>query len=113
LYQRFLASSAVVTYQTDNKEAGILITKIRRSVASWFFGYWTKIRKYKHGMIKKLMESINIDAAKIVGYSKFDVETLTVDTKFGDVDEQLDGIEVALQKMFEARGLLFIATQWA
>jgi hypothetical protein len=47
------AGSAVITYWTDNKEAGILITKIKHSVASWFFGYWTKICKYKHGMIKK------------------------------------------------------------
>jgi hypothetical protein len=35
--------SAVVTYRTDNKEAAILIKKIRRSVASWFFEYWTKV----------------------------------------------------------------------
>jgi hypothetical protein len=47
-------------------------------------------------MIKKLMESFDIDATKLVGYSEFDVETLTVDTKFGDIDEQLDGIEVKL-----------------
>ncbi len=47
-------------------------------------------------MIKKLMESFNINAAKLVRYSEFDIETLTVDTKFGDIDEQLDGIEVEL-----------------
>ncbi len=33
------ACSTVVTCWTDNKEAGILITKIKHSVASWFFGY--------------------------------------------------------------------------
>jgi hypothetical protein len=42
------------------------------------------------------MESFDIDAAKLAGYSEIDVETLTVSTKFGDVDEQLDGIEVEL-----------------
>jgi hypothetical protein len=47
-------------------------------------------------MIKKLMESFGIDAAKLAGYSEFDVETLTVDAKFGNIDEQLDGIEVEL-----------------
>ena len=47
-------------------------------------------------MIKKHMESFDIDAAKLAGYSKFDVETLTVDTKFGNIDKQLDGIEVEL-----------------
>jgi hypothetical protein len=31
----------VSTYWTDNKEAAILITKIKHSVASRFFGYWT------------------------------------------------------------------------
>jgi hypothetical protein len=90
------AGRAVVTYRTDNKEAGILITKIKHSVASWLFGYWTKICKYKHGMIKKPMENFDIDAAKLAGYSKVEVETLIVDTKFGDVDKQLDGIEVEL-----------------
>jgi hypothetical protein len=86
----------VVTYRTDNKEARILITKIKQSVASWFLGYWTKICKYKHGMIKKLVESFDINAAKLAGYSEFDVETLTVVAKFGYVDMQLDGIEVEL-----------------
>jgi hypothetical protein len=47
-------------------------------------------------MIKKLMESFDINAAKLAGYFEFDVETLTVDIKFGNVDKQLDGIEVEL-----------------
>jgi hypothetical protein len=47
-------------------------------------------------MIKKLMEGFDINAGKLAGYSKFDVETLTVDTRFGDVDKQFDGIEVKL-----------------
>jgi hypothetical protein len=52
---------------------------------------------YKHSMIKKLMESFDINAAKLVGYSKFYVEILSVDTRFGDVDKQLNGIEVELE----------------
>jgi hypothetical protein len=47
-------------------------------------------------MIKKLMESFDNDAAKLAGYSKFDFENLTVDNKFGDIDIQIDGIEVKL-----------------
>jgi hypothetical protein len=47
-------------------------------------------------MIKKHTGSFDINAAKLAGYSEFDIETLTVDTKFGDIDEQLDGIEVEL-----------------
>ena len=34
------AGSAVVMYWTDNKEAVILIMKIKHSMVSWFFGYW-------------------------------------------------------------------------
>ncbi len=90
------AGSMVITYRIDTKEAGNLITKIKPSVASWFFRYWTKICKHKHGMIKKLMESFGINAEKLAGYSEFDVDTLSVNTKFGDIDEQLDGIEVEL-----------------
>jgi hypothetical protein len=90
------ASSAVVTYRTDNKEVAILITKIKRSVALWFFGYWTKIQKNKNGMIEKLMESFDMDAAKLAGLSEFDVATLTIHTQFGDIDEQIDGIEAKL-----------------
>ncbi len=87
------SGSAVVTYQTDNKETTILIKKIKHSVASWFFGYWTQVQKYKLGMIQKLMESFDIDASKLAGYSTFDVNTLTVMTKYGDVDRQLDNLE--------------------
>jgi hypothetical protein len=88
------AGSAVVTYRMDNKEAATLITKIKRSMASWFLGYWTKIQKYKNGMIKKLMESFNTDAAKLAGLSEFDVATLTIHTQFGDVDKQLEHHEI-------------------
>jgi hypothetical protein len=44
-------------------------------------------------MIHKLMESFDIDASKLAGFSTFDVGTLTVMTKYGDVDGQLDSLE--------------------
>jgi hypothetical protein len=44
-------------------------------------------------MIQKLMESFDIDAAKLAGYSKFDVNRLTVITKYSDVDDQLDELK--------------------
>jgi hypothetical protein len=53
--------SATITYRTDNKAAAELIRKIHRSVAGWFYGYW--IQHYKLGMVKKLMESFDIDTA--------------------------------------------------
>ncbi len=67
-----LAGSAVVTYRHDNIEAAILIKKIRQSIASWWYRYWTCVMKYKQGMIKKLMESFDIDAARLAAYSLLD-----------------------------------------
>jgi hypothetical protein len=52
------------------------------------------MQKYKNGMIKKLMESFDMDAAKLAGLSKFDVATLTIHTQFGDIDEQLEHHEI-------------------
>jgi hypothetical protein len=42
------SGSAVVTYRNYNNEAAIFIRKIGQSVASWFFGYWTQVLKYKN-----------------------------------------------------------------
>ena len=91
-----LAGSAVVTYRHDNIESAILIKKIRQSVASWWYGYWTYVVKYKQGMIKKLMESFDIDAARLAAYSQFDVDTLTVIADVPDVDGRLDDLEAEL-----------------
>ena len=93
---RMLSGSAVVTYRHDNIEAAILIKKIRQSVASWWYGYWTYVVKYKQGMIKKLMESFDIDAARLAAYSQFDVDTLTVIADVPDVDGRLDDLEAEL-----------------
>ncbi len=65
LVARMHTGSAVLTYHNDNKEAAILIRKIRHSVALCFFGYWMHVMRYKNGMIKKLMESFESDAAKL------------------------------------------------
>ena len=90
------AGSAVVTYRTDNKEAAELINKIKRSVASWFYGYWTQVRKYRPGMVIKLMESFDTEAALITQFSTFDVNTLEVRTMFADEDEYLESMEADL-----------------
>ena len=44
-------------------------------------------------MVKKLMESFNIDTALLAQFSIFDPVTLIVKTTFGDVDEQLERAE--------------------
>jgi hypothetical protein len=36
------------------------------------------VQKYKNGMIKKLMESYDTDAAKLAGLSEFDVSLHSV-----------------------------------
>ncbi len=91
-----LAGSAVITYCHDNLEAAILIKKIRQSVASWWYGYWTYVVKYKQGMIKKLMESFDIDAARLAAYSQFNADTLTVVADIPDVDNRLNDLEAEL-----------------
>jgi hypothetical protein len=48
-------------------------------------------------MIQKLMESFDIDASKLAGFSTFDVGTLTVMTKYRDVDGQLDDLEAGFE----------------
>ena len=48
---------------------------------------------YKLEMVRKLMESFDVDAALLAGFSQFDPETLIVVTTFGDVNEQLDQVE--------------------
>jgi hypothetical protein len=90
------SGSAVVTYRNDSNEAAILIRKIWQSVALWFFGYWTHVIKYKNGMIKKLMESFNIDAAKLAALLTFDVEMCTVDVEVPNVDRQLNDLKANL-----------------
>ena len=44
-------------------------------------------------MVKKLMESFDTDAALLARFSVFDPITLTDETTFGDVDEQLEWVE--------------------
>jgi hypothetical protein len=48
--------------------------------------------RYKNGMIKKLMESFESNAAKLANLSTSDVDTLTIKVKDPDVDGRLVGI---------------------
>ena len=48
---------------------------------------------YKLGMVKKLMESFDFDAALLSRFSEFDPITLIVKTTFGNVDEQFEWVE--------------------
>ena len=90
------AGSATVTHRSDNSEAAELAKKIRHSAPAWFFGYWTCVRKYKLSMVQKLMESFDVDSAILARFSVFDTATLTVQTEYGDTDEQLESIEADL-----------------
>ena len=55
--------SATITYWANNKVVAELNCKIHRSVAGWFYGCWFHVQHYKLGMVEKLMESFDIDAA--------------------------------------------------
>ncbi len=92
----FNKGSAIITYRTDNKEAAALVKKIKRCAAGWFFGYRQQVKKYRLEMVQKLMESFNVDEALLVQFTEFDPATLTLKTKFRDVDKQLEYVKTNL-----------------
>jgi hypothetical protein len=47
-------------------------------------------------MVQKLMESFDVDEALLVWFTEFDPATLTLKTRFGDIDKQLERIETNL-----------------
>ncbi len=51
---------------------------------------------YRLEMVRKLIESFDINAALLARFSEFDSTTLTVTTTFGDVNEQLESIKADL-----------------
>jgi hypothetical protein len=87
---------AIVIYRTDNKEAAALVKKIRCRVTAWFFGYWQNVMGYRLAMVQKLMECFDVNAVLLARFSDFDSITPTVQTTFGDVDEQLDSVDALL-----------------
>jgi hypothetical protein len=48
---------------------------------------------YKLGMVRNLMESLDINTAKLAAFLEFNVNTMMVITKYSDVDDQLDDLE--------------------
>jgi hypothetical protein len=52
---------------------------------------------YRLAMVQKLMESFDVNAALLACFPEFDPITLTVQTTFGDVDEQLDSVKANLR----------------
>jgi hypothetical protein len=51
---------------------------------------------YRLTMVQKLMKSFDINAALLARFSEYDPITLTVQTAFGDIDEQLDSVKANL-----------------
>ncbi len=47
-------------------------------------------------MVQKLKESFDVDDALLVWFTEFDPATLTLETGFGDIEEQLECIETNL-----------------
>jgi hypothetical protein len=90
------SSGAIITYRTDSILSAALAQNIRRCVTGWFFGYWVQVCKYKVGMVRKLMESFDIDSVLLAHFSIFDPMTLLVQLGFGDKDKLLEGVEADL-----------------
>jgi hypothetical protein len=47
-------------------------------------------------MVQKLMESFDVDEVLLVRLTEFDPATLTLKTRFGDIDKQLERIKTNL-----------------
>ncbi len=47
-------------------------------------------------MVRKLMESFNVDEVLLVRFTKFNPATLTLKIGLGDIDEQLECVETDL-----------------
>jgi hypothetical protein len=88
---------AIASYQTDCAYSAAIVAKIKKSAASWFFGYWLHVCKYRLVTVQMLMESFSIEAACLVSYSTFDPISLTVDTAYADNDQLLEGVEADLR----------------
>jgi hypothetical protein len=43
----FNKGSAIITYCINNKEAVVLVKKIKHFTAGWFFGYWQQIKTHR------------------------------------------------------------------
>ncbi len=66
---------------------------MRKDVAAWWFGYWIQVRKYKLSCVQSLMESFDVNAAKLASLLTFSPETLRVSAKFADEDNFLEEVE--------------------
>ncbi len=64
-------------------------------------------------MVRKLMESFDVDAALLARFSEFDSATLFVMNTFGDSDEQLDSVEadLGIDQGWEADSKVFRGTR--
>ena len=78
------AGTVKVTVKSEVPEAIALVEKIRKCVTGGFWGYWTQVRGYKKTCCQTLMESFEIEAATLAGYSTFCVKDWTVTTDFPD-----------------------------
>jgi hypothetical protein len=90
------SGSATVTFRSDSLLSATLAQNIKRCIADWLFGYWVQICKYEVGMVRKLMESFDIDSALLARYSVLDPLSLEVQTGLDDKDDQLESVKADL-----------------
>ena len=79
--------------KTDVPAEITLVEGMKKAVVAWWFGYWTQICQYKPTYVQTLMESFDIDAARLAALSTFDPETLTVSADFADKNNFLEEVE--------------------
>ena len=91
--QGLSTGSARAIVRHDCAAAMKMIADIKKCVAPWWWGYWTKVLGYTEPCARKLMESFDTEAAHLAGFSVFDVEKLTCEGEFMDGDGYLDEIE--------------------
>jgi hypothetical protein len=90
------SGGTTLTYRRDNAYANVLVKKIKTSVAAWFFGFWCLVQGYSLEMVQSLMESFSIEASHLAQFSTFNPINMTVKAEFGDLDRQLEGVQLEL-----------------
>ncbi len=89
------ARGVTITFRSECAYSACLFEKIRKLPLAWWFWYLCLVWGYNLSTVQSLMESFNTQQALLSKFSSFDPVTLKVD-EFGDVDDQLKGIEANL-----------------
>ena len=85
-----------VFYMREDPDVRRVVKNMAHAIVAWFAGYLTYGRKYTLETVRPLMESFDVSAVQLAEGSRFDVNTLAVDTEFPDREEWLEDMEEEL-----------------